>query len=46
MIWGVVKEGRPVTAIYLDFSKAFASDSSNSHIDKLMKYDLEIWTVQ
>lgn len=35
-----------MTAVYFDFRKPFDSDSSNSHIDKLMKYDLEIWTVQ
>ncbi|GAB0178098.1 mitochondrial enolase superfamily member 1 [Grus japonensis] len=41
-----VDEGRAVNVVYLDFSKAFDTDSHNILIGKLRKCGLDEWTVR
>ncbi|GAB0181930.1 mitochondrial enolase superfamily member 1 [Grus japonensis] len=40
-ITGLVDEGRAVDIVYLDFNKAFDTDSHNFFTEKLMKYGLD-----
>lgn len=43
---GLVDKGRALDAVYLEFSKAFNTDSHNILISKLIKYGLGKWTTK
>ena len=42
---GLVEEERAVVVVYLDFRKAFDTDSPKILIEELTKYGLDEWTV-